>query len=213
METKDFKSMTHQELQDYCDDNNIEVQSAKQRPTVKELLKAIEDFNSSKQDDAGVDVDPEAELDDVDEFLDTSYEEPKAKKAKKNGKQKETREQKRKRLRKELMKLNRVMIISNDHNQTGINTQAHYCTWGNRLVGHHTDIFVLNKPWHLREGALRNLENMTISKSIQDDEGNTVRFETVPAYTIKRLPDLTKEELNQIAKRQRARDAALGKEE
>ncbi len=119
-----------------------------------------------------------------------------------------TRSQKRRKQYNELMALKRVIITSNSTNQTktdGIERIA----WGNRLLGHQVDNIVLGKPWHVREGALRNLRNSIIRQPIQDDDANTVKFETVPAWNIQVLEPLSKEEIERIAKRQTIRDASI----
>ena len=120
-----------------------------------------------------------------------------------------SRTQLRKAQVRELMPRIRVNITINDNNQTTIPTQVHFCLWGNRLIGYNTDRFICGKPWHVREGALRNLEGMMAAISIQDEEGNTISHDTVPKYIIQRLPALTEPEIAKIGKRQTIRDSAV----
>ena len=205
---KNFEDMTNKELAEYCKENNIDVPAKNvSKPSKTEFLNAIyaneEDINSE-----GIYTEEDA-LSNADDFLNVDENNSDENVTESAKQKKESRSQKRQKQWKELMALKRVIINSNDNNQTRIKNQVEYCTWGNRLLGHHTDRFIIGKPWHVREGALRNLKNMMISRSVQDEEGNTVRFETVPAYIIQELPALTKEEIDVIAKRQIIRDSSI----
>lgn len=206
------EKMTNKELAKYCEENGIDIDSKNvSKPTKTEYIASIKRAEASNE--PSPEIDPVENLDDdVDDFLDISesgekdgmqekVEKPKAKKM--------TRAQKRKQQYNELMALKRVMITKNDNNQTTVKNQVEFCTWGNRLLGHHTDRFITGREWHVREGALRNLQDMKISRPIQDDEGNTIRFETVQAYIIQRLDPLTKQEIEVIAKRQTIRDSSI----
>lgn len=216
---KDINKMTNKELKAYCDTKGIDVDSKNvSKPTKTEYLVAISKFNIEKNAESSAedlidtegltdeDIDALQELGDVDDFLDISDDTPVAPVAKKK---KQTRSEKRKEQWDTLMPLRRVLITSNSTSQTTTKNQVHYCTWGNRLLGHQTDRFIVGKSWHVREGALRNLENMEISNPIQDDEGNTVKFESIKAYVIQRLDQLTLDELQIIGKRQIIRDSSI----
>ena len=188
-----LEEMKNKDLIDYCNEEGIEVKSKNvSKPTKTELLDAIKKFEAEQ-------------MGDVEDFLEPEEIEELEKKP--EVKKKMTRAQKRKMQHDELFPLKRVLITSNATNQTQTNLK--FITWGNGLIGHQTDRVYLGKPWHVREGALRNLRNATISKSIQDEEGNTVRFETVPAYNIQELPQLTKKEIDLIAKRQTIRNSSI----
>ncbi len=106
------------------------------------------------------------------------------------------------------MALKRVLITSNSTNQTKTHG-IERISWGNRLVGHNTDNVVIGKPWHVREGALRNMKSAIINQSIQDDDANQVRSETVPAWNIQELAPLTEKDIEKIAKRQTIREASI----
>jgi len=213
---KDINKMTNKELGEFCKDNNIKVDSKNvSKPTKDEYIRAITEALNTAKPGIATDEDvinegiTENMLDDVDEFLNVEDDTTDEKVTNEKKASAETRAQKRKRQWNELMKLQRVIITSNSNNQTTLPNQVHYCTWGNRLLGHHTDRFIVGKPWHVREGALRNLARMEISNSIQDEEGNTVRFERVPAFVIQRLDHLSDEERAVIAKRQIIRDSSI----
>lgn len=194
-----YEEMTNKELQALCDDLGIDVDSKNvSKPTKREYIIALERFNSKDQQDA-------------DEFLNVGEPDGKEKMQEEAGqkvKVKKTRAQKRREQQHVLFQLKRVIITSNQTNQTKTNG-IERITWGNRLVGIQTDNVVLGKPWHVREGALRNLRAAIVRNSVQDDEGNQVRWETVPAYNIQELEPLTKEEIDKIAKRQTIRDASI----
>jgi hypothetical protein len=211
---KNFEQMTNKELQKYCTENNIRVDSKNvSKPTKTEFILAINEHEAGPSVATSIDdvIDDNMIGSDInaDESLDDFFDNDDGVKPKANKNKKITRAEKRKQQYLESMPLRRVIINSNDNNQTRTKNQVEFCTWGNRLIGHHTDRFILGKPWHVREGALRNLQNKKISIPIQDEEGNTIKFEVVPAYVIQRLDDLTKAELEVIAKRQTIRDNSI----
>ena len=205
--------MTNKELIAYCDRNSIDIDSKNvSKPTKAELMAAIEAAGDLMEEkiieNEGLD---EYGMDDVEDFLNTDPDVLTVDtfKQKSVEEKKLTRAQKRIKQRDELMPLRRVLITNNNNSQTTIKTQVHYCTWGNRLLGHNTDRFVCDSAWHVREGALRNLEGMVLNIPVQDDEGNTVRFETKQAYVVQRLTPLTVQERNVIGKRQQVREASI----
>ncbi len=205
-----LKKMTNKELVAYCDRNNIDIDSKNvSKPTKAEIFKAIESAGELAEEtlieDEGLsEYDVEEGLD---EFLDISEPDDVRKIVAKT--RKPTRAELRQKQVDELMPLRRVIITENDKNQTTIPTQVHYSTWGNRLLGHPTDRFVCGSPWHVREGALRNLRGMMAARAVQDEEGNTVRHETINKYIIQELAPLTQAERDIIAKRQLIRDSSI----
>ena len=208
-----YESMKNADLKEYCADEGIDVDSKNvSKPTRAEYIASIEAFESQLGEKV---VTEEFEtIADEDDFTrevtmikaegnqdGVQEEETKTKKV-------ITRREKKRSQHKELMALKRVIVTSNATNQTKTNG-IERISWGNRLLGHQTDNVVIGKAWHVREGALRNLKNAIITQSVQDDEGNQVRFETVPAWVIQYLDPLTKDEINKIAKRQTIRDASI----
>ena len=205
--SKPISKMTNPELKKFCKEENIDVVSKNvSKPTKTEYLAAIKLSYASPVEPE--EIDPIDEIEESDEdFLKNDFEE-KPKPVKKTE-AKETRAQKRKRQRNTEFALKRVIVTSNDDSQTKVNNMVNYVTWGNRLLGHNTDRVIFGKPWHVREGALKNLRNNILYKSIQDDEGNTVKTQTMPKYNIVYLDKLTEEEIELIAKRQTIRNSAL----
>ncbi len=204
-----FEKMTNKDLAEYCIDEGIKVDSKNvSKPTKPELLKAIKEFETKQSEPVETATEEEIEdegMTDVDEFLTQMNPEPPVPVKSKTAKL--TRAQKRKIQYNELMPLKRVMITTNADNQT--KTNLVFITWGNGLLGHKTDRVYLGKPWHVRQGALNNMRDAMTRISIQDEEGNQVRFETVPTYNIVDLAPLTKDEIERIGKRQIIRDASI----
>ncbi len=205
--------MTNKDLMEYCKSENIDVRSKNvSKPTKKELLEAIKNFELG-QTEPDVEELTEDEIDeegmtDADEFLKMEVPDPKPAKVKQVGKTaKLTRAQKRRLQYNELMPLKRVLVTTNADNQT--KTNLVFITWGNGLLGHKTDRVYLGKPWHVRQGALNNMKNALTAISIQDEEGNQVKSETVPTYNIVNLDALTAEQIATIGKRQTIRNASI----
>ncbi len=207
-----YKDMKNKDLKEYCEDEGIDVDSKNvSKPTRAEYIDSIERFESGNAVKV-VTAEPETILDTEPEVIEDDFTKEvtamkKSTGAKDNLKV-ETRAQKRRKQHAELMTLKRVIITSNATNQTktgGIER----ISWGNRLLGHNTDNVVIGKPWHVREGALRNMKSAIITQSVQDDEGNQVSKETVPSWVIQYLDPLTTKEIEKIAKRQAIRDASI----
>ena len=206
-----YSSMTNKDFKEYCEEEGIDVDSKNvSKPTKTEYIAAIEKFEKNQMIRVA-DIEPETIADSFSnevEEINIKTKEANGLQEKQETKKVENRVQKKRRQKRELTALKRVIITSNSTNQTktgGIER----ISWGNRLLGHQTDNVVIGKPWHVREGAIRNLRIATISQSIQDDEGNQVRSEIVPAWIIQELSPLTKDEINKIAKRQTIRDASI----
>ena len=205
----EFFTMTNKQLAAYCATNSIDVDSKNvSKPTKTEYLKSIESAGHMVEEDEILNegLEDVEDLGDVDEFLDISDDTPSMPT---RGPVKVSRAERRLSLHNELMPLRRVIITENDKNQTGLQNQVHFATWGNRLIGHHTDKFICGSAWHVREGALNNLIGMMANISIQDEEGNTIKHDRVPKFVIQRLDPLTQEERETIAKRQLIRDSSI----
>jgi hypothetical protein len=215
-----YEDMTNAQLKELCKDNDIEVNAKKAtQPTRAELMTAIE--NAGLDEDVAIDseiaTDAEVEAEGIVQEEDalSSFEKaamaeaeslmtPEAKLAKAEKKVRATKAQKQK---KELMRLVRVIIVDHQKNQTApVKNAVHFVGWGNRLVGYHTERIVLGKPWHVRQGALDNLRSVIMTVPIQNDEKNRIDWESGPRYSITELPPLTRDELEDIAKKQRIRE-------
>ncbi len=196
-----LRDMTNKDLKEYCENEGIDVDSKNvSKPTKNEFIDAIQKFEKVQNDGS-------------DELLNIS--EPEILNVKKENitktvtTKKLTRLEKKKKQEKRLLAKKRVIITSNSDNQTKVKNSMFWATWGNRLVGHRTDRVILDKPWHIREGALENLRSSVITESIQDEEGNKVSTVTKQAYIIQELTPLTEDERNVIAKRQTIRDSSI----
>ena len=196
-----YQNMKNADFKLYCESEGIDVDSKNvSKPTRDEYIIAIEKFESSQQAGDNEFLNTEPELGVYNGMQEEKK--PETKKVKPL-----TRAQKRRKQYNTLMVKKRVIITNNSSNQT--KQPMEYISWGNRTLGHNTDIIVFDKPWHVREGALRNLRGAVITESIQDEEGNQVRFETKASYIIQELPPLTREEIDLIAKKQLIRDSSI----
>ena len=198
-----FEDLTNKDLKEYCDNEGIDVDSKNvSKPTKKEYIAAIEKHTSAQNDadDDFLNVEDEGIKDGLQEEEKTSSE----KEVKTL-----TRAQKRRQQYNQMMVKKRVMISSNQDNQTKVKNSMFFVTWGNRLLGHQTDRIILDKPWHVREGALQNLRSVIVTESVQDEEGNKIDTVTKPGYIIQELKPLTKKEIDVIAKRQLIRDSSI----
>jgi len=208
-----YSGMNNKDFKEYCETEGIDVDSKNvSKPTRAEYIASIEKFENKIGEK--VVIEEFETIADEDDFTkevavvktlgDTNGVQKEESKTKKVV----SRRDKKRSQHTELMALKRVIVTSNATNQTKTNG-IERISWGNRLLGHQTDNVVIGKAWHVREGALRNLKNAKITQSVQDDEGNQVRFETIPAWVIQYLDPLTKDEITRIAKRQTIRDASI----
>jgi hypothetical protein len=182
MTTVELLAMKVAELKAYCEENGISVLSKDpKKPTKAEYTEAIKTVVNVEE---------------------VKKEEPKEDKPKKVLTKAEKRAIKRKVQNSELMPKVRVIIRDNRRTQTP--SEFEYITWGNDLIGHQTDRIVFDKPWHVREGALRSLEKATTRVSVPSNNGdnNKPTFRDGPMYSIQRLNPLTEAERAVIAKRQ-----------
>jgi hypothetical protein len=210
-----LEDMTNKDLIEYCKDEGIDVDSKNvSKPTKKELLAAIKAFEQGQAEPEEVTEVSDEEIEDegmtdADEFL-NMLDEPTVETKKESTAiktKKLSRAQKRRLQYNEYMPLKRVLVTTNADNQT--KTSLVFITWGNGLLGHRTDRVYLGKPWHVRQGALNNMKAAFTAISIQDEEGNQVKSETLPTYNIIELDALTKNEIETIKKRQIIRDASI----
>ena len=196
-----YKDMKNKDLKEYCEEEGIDVDSKNvSKPTRTEYIDSIEAFEASNGEK--VVTEKFETIADEDDFV---------KEVKMVQAETISASPRKKRISKKnhpLMSLKRVIVTSNANNQTktgGIER----ISWGNRTLGHNTDNVMIGKPWHVREGALRNLKSATIRISTTDDNGNHAGVDKAPAWVIQYLDPLTKEEINKIAKRQTIRDASI----
>lgn len=207
-----FEDLTNKDLKEYCESEGIDVDSKNvSKPTKKEYIEAI------GKHEAQLNLDTEDFLDNeikgksngVQEKINETENKTEAKSTKKVKSKTLTRSQKRRNQYNTLMAKKRVIVTSNQDNQTKVKNSVQFVTWGNRLLGHQTDRVIFDKPWYIREGALENLRNAIVTESVQDEEGNKIDTVTKPAYIIQELGHLNKTEIDTIAKRQLIRDSSI----
>lgn len=177
---KQFNEMTAKELGAFCEEMDLTVESKNQRPNKDEYYKTIAEY-------FGVSV-----L----ELLEYKEEKPK-----------ETLKVDIKAARKRsLQEMHHVIISDNDVSIKGKPAESVYwVSWGNR-DGYFTDKYILDSPWHLRQGAIENLESVLMNESYQDDIGGEIKWRTKPRFNIRILTSLTEKETKDIAQRQRLRE-------
>ena len=96
-------------------------------------------------------------------------------------------------------------VIIHDMQDTQTKVPAMTVTWGNGLVGIHTDVIDLSssKPQYVRRGALANLRLSTYTQSIQEEEYCPVEQRTEFRFSIKELDGLNEDEIANLAAQQR----------
>ena len=218
-----YEDMTNKELKALCEKRELKIDAVKaNQPTKDELVATLkkDDAEYSQSDEVATDNEVEDEgiqsqpdpalLDTLSSFEKAALKEaealmtPEAKLAKAQKKAQTARAQ---RQREELMALVRVTIVDQQQSQSApVKNAVYFVGWGNRLLGYMTERIVLGKPWHVRRGALNNLKSVMMTIPVQNDEKNRIDWETVPRYSIAELTPLTKEEIDEIAKRQRVRE-------
>lgn len=186
-----YEEQTNAELKQLCADLGLDVEAKNpSKPNKAELIKALEIYDGTYEEEV--------------------TEEPGTETAPTNKPAKLNKAQLRRKQYQDKMKLVRVMITSNAVNQTKAGSdEVQTVSWGNRVLGYQTDRYILGKPWHVRQGALDNLRNSTITIPAQNDEQNKVDWNVVPAFNIVELAPLTKEEIKTIAEKQKVRNATV----
>lgn len=200
---------TNLDLINICDELNLTVEAKNtQKPNKMELIAAIEKYNGvTDTTDAvateteGVDTN-ELSVDEFEEFMGESKADDVVATVVKKKKKLSRRE-----MKDMLFPLRRVQVLANDETQT--KRDVKFITWGNDIIGHNTDRLLMGRPWHIREGALRNLRENMVSRSVPHPETGNPEFIEMPAYNIIDLPMLKLEEYKALGKRQEMRNAAV----
>ena len=203
-----YEEMTNKDLQTLIEDFELTVNpKTPGKPTKAELVAALNAYKT--QQDIINGIEPEVAAEDEEEELDTNVEsvsvpkpvEPKIAVAKPA---RELSRNERKALqRADLMRKERVIIHDMQDTQTKV--PAMTVTWGNGLVGIHTDVIDLSssKPQYVRRGALANLRLSTYTQSIQEEEYGPVEQRTEFRFSIKELDGLNEDEIANLAAQQR----------
>lgn len=202
-----YEEMTNKDLQTLIEDFELTVNpKTPGKPTKAELVAVLNAYKI--QQDIINGIEPEVAAEDEEE-LDTNVEsesvpkpvEPKIAVAKPA---RELSRNERKALqRADLMRKERVIIHDMQDTQTKV--PAMTVTWGNGLVGIHTDVIDLSssKPQYVRRGALANLRLSTYTQSIQEEEYGPVEQRTEFRFSIKELDGLNEDEIANLAAQQR----------
>ena len=202
-----YEEMTNKELQALIEDFELTVNpKTPGKPTKAELVAVLNAYKT--QQDIINGIEPEVAATEEEE-LDTNVEsesvpkpvEPKIAVAKPA---RELSRNERKALqRADLMRKERVIIHDMQDTQTKV--PAMTVTWGNGLVGIHTDVIDLSssKPQYVRRGALANLRLSTYTQSIQEEEYGPVEQRTEFRFSIKELDGLSEDEIANLAAQQR----------
>ena len=203
-----YEEMTNKDLQTLIEDFELTVNpKTPGKPTKAELVAVLNAYKT--QQDIINGIEPEVAADEDEEELDTNVEsvsvpkpvEPKIAVAKPA---RELSRNERKALqRADLMRKERVIIHDMQDTQTKV--PAMTVTWGNGLVGIHTDVIDLSssKPQYVRRGALANLRLSTYTQSIQEEEYGPVEQRTEFRFSIKELDGLNEDEIANLAAQQR----------
>lgn len=203
-----YEEMTNKDLQTLIEDFELTVNpKTPGKPTKAELVAVLNAYKT--QQDIINGIEPEVAAEDEEEELDTNVEsvsvpkpvEPKIAVAKPA---RELSRNERKALqRADLMRKERVIIHDMQDTQTKV--PAMTVTWGNGLIGIHTDVIDLSssKPQYVRRGALANLRLSTYTQSIQEEEYGPVEQRTEFRFSIKELDGLNEDEIANLAAQQR----------
>ena len=201
-----YEEMTNKDLQTLIEDFELTVNpKTPGKPTKAELVAVLNAYKTQQDIINGI----EPEVTDDEEELDTNVEsvsvpkpvEPKIAVAKPA---RELSRNERKALqRADLMRKERVIIHDMQDTQTKV--PAMTVTWGNGLIGIHTDVIDLSssKPQYVRRGALANLRLSTYTQSIQEEEYGPVEQRTEFRFSIKELDGLSEDEIANLAAQQR----------
>lgn len=199
----DYNEMTNAELKALIDDFELTVDAKTPgKPNKAELVSALENYRKQQNIINGVEEDETEDLDETnDELTPGSKNETKVEKV--VPQKLLPREQKKRLQRADLLRKERVIVIDKQHTQTRI--PAITVTWGNKLIGIHTDVIDLrsNKPQHIRRGALANLRDSTFTYSYQEEEFAPVKQVTEKRFEIRELEGLTEDEIADLAIKQR----------
>ena len=201
-----YEEMTNKDLQTLIEDFELTVNpKTPGKPTKAELVAVLNAYKTQQDIINGIEPEVAAE----EEELDTNVEsvsvpkpvEPKIAVAKPA---RELSRNERKALqRADLMRKERVIIHDMQDTQTKV--PAMTVTWGNGLIGIHTDVIDLSssKPQYVRRGALANLRLSTYTQSIQEEEYGPVEQRTEFRFSIKELDGLSEDEIANLAAQQR----------
>lgn len=206
MSKVNYEEMTNKELQTLIEDFELTVNpKTPGKPTKAELVAALVAYKTQQDIINGVEPEIQDDEDGIEASNeDTNVESVSVQKQKVAKPARELSRNERKALqRADLMRKERVIIHDMQDTQTKV--PAMTITWGNGLIGIHTDVVDLasGKPQHVRRGALANMRNATFTRSVQEEEYGPVEQRTDYRFSIKELDGLTEDEIANLAAQQR----------
>ena len=213
MSKVNYEELTNKDLQTLIDDFELTVNpKTPGKPTKAELVAVLNAYKT--QQDIINGVEPEIEDEPADEENDESVSELKEDAPAKVVKPKAAKEmsinERRQLQRADLLRKERVIVYDVRDTQTKVPAESF--TWGNSLIGIHTDVVELasGKPQYIRRGALANMRNATFTRSIQEEEFGPVINKTEYRFNIKELDGLTEDEIDALAAKQKMMNAKGG---
>ena len=204
MSKVNYEEMTNKELQTLIDDFELTVDAKiPSKPTKAELIATLTKFKV--QQDVINGVEPEVEEDDENDEL-----VPEKKVVTSKAAKDLPLNERRALQRADLLRKERVLVYDVQDTQTKM--PAMTVTWGNSLIGIHSDVINLEsgKPQYIRRGALANMRNATFTRSIQEEEFGPVINRTEFRFNIKELDGLTEDEIEALAAKQKMMNAKGG---
>jgi len=182
-----FEEMTNAELKEACEDFGLDVLAKNPgKPNKAEYLEVLNTFKAKQDAIHGVE-----EGDKVEPVADT-----KPKKQSKSAL-----------LKLDLMAKERVIVHDNQEGQT--KDEMISVSWGNRLIGRHTDWVRLDgEPQYVRRGALNNLKDATTVIHVPKPFGG-VSMQRKNRFVVVPVEPLTDKELENLAAQQRARNSKV----
>lgn len=204
MSKVNYEEMTNKELQTLIDDFELTVDAKiPSKPTKAELIATLTKFKV--QQDVINGVEPEVEEEDENDEL-----VPEKKVVTSKAAKDLPLNERRALQRADLLRKERVLVYDVQDTQTKM--PAMTVTWGNSLIGIHSDVINLEsgKPQYIRRGALANMRNATFTRSIQEEEFGPVINRTEFRFNIKELDGLTEDEIEALAAKQKMMNAKGG---
>lgn len=204
MSKVNYEEMTNKELQTLIDDFELTVDAKiPSKPTKAELITTLTKFKV--QQDVINGVEPEVEEENENDEL-----VPEKKVVTSKAAKDLPLSERRALQRADLLRKERVLVYDVQDTQTKM--PAMTVTWGNSLIGIHSDVINLEsgKPQYIRRGALANMRNATFTRSIQEEEFGPVINRTEFKFNIKELDGLTEDEIEALAAKQKMINAKGG---
>lgn len=204
MSNINYEEMTNKDLQALIDDFELTVDAkTPNKPTKAELVATLNAFKVQQDIINGVEPEVVKDEEEIANEVTSTESAPAVKTTTVKPARELSRNERKALQRADLMRKERVII--HDMNDTQTKVPAQSVTWGNGLIGIHTDVIELasGKPQYVRRGALANLRLATYTQSIQEEEYGPVEQRTEFRFSIKELDGLSEDEIANLAAQQR----------